>query len=166
MRTPVGRDFPKIAGRLALDRDAKEVCPDPYVERLLEGFAFLAARVHLLPALGYQGFSYVILPALVLAVEIAPFVIRTLTTSLGEVMQAPFIDEARVRGQAGRLPRRHGGLGRRSSAGRETDREEDRRHDPSTTHAAIPRREIMATREVGNTIDSTGCAGSGAGDSP
>ncbi|HWD91501.1 MAG TPA: type VI secretion system baseplate subunit TssF [Verrucomicrobiae bacterium] len=42
-----GRDFPKIAGRLALDRDAKEVCPDPYVERLLEGFAFLAARVHL-----------------------------------------------------------------------------------------------------------------------
>ena len=42
-----GRDFPKIAGRLALDRDAKEICPDPYVERLLEGYAFLAARVHL-----------------------------------------------------------------------------------------------------------------------
>jgi len=41
------REFPKIAGRLALDREAKEVCPDPYVERLLEGFAFLAARVHL-----------------------------------------------------------------------------------------------------------------------
>ena len=42
-----GRDFPKIAGRLSLDLDAKEICPDPYVERLLEGFAFLAARVHL-----------------------------------------------------------------------------------------------------------------------
>src|SRR3954453_2068077 len=41
------REFPKIAGGLALDKDAKEVCPDPYVERLLEGFAFLAARVHL-----------------------------------------------------------------------------------------------------------------------
>src|SRR5579863_1732880 len=41
------REFPKIAGRLALDRDAKEACADPYVERLLEGFAFLAARVHL-----------------------------------------------------------------------------------------------------------------------
>lgn len=40
-------EFPKIAGRLALDRDAKQVCPDPYVERLLEGFAWLAARVHL-----------------------------------------------------------------------------------------------------------------------
>jgi type VI secretion system protein ImpG len=41
------REYPKIAGRLALDRDAKEICPDPYVERLLEGFAWLAARVHL-----------------------------------------------------------------------------------------------------------------------
>jgi len=42
-----GRDFPKIAGRLSLDLDGKELCPDPHVERLLEGFAFLAARVHL-----------------------------------------------------------------------------------------------------------------------
>ncbi len=41
------REFPKIAGRLALDKDGKEICPDPYVERLLEGFAWLAARVHL-----------------------------------------------------------------------------------------------------------------------
>src|SRR3954468_9975082 len=41
------REYPKIAGRLALDKDAKEACPDPYVERLLEGFAFLAARIHL-----------------------------------------------------------------------------------------------------------------------
>ena len=41
------REYPKIAGRLALDRDAMEACPDPYVERLLEGFAWLAARVHL-----------------------------------------------------------------------------------------------------------------------
>ncbi len=38
------RDFPKIAGRLGLE--AFE-CTDPYVERLLEGFAFLAARVQL-----------------------------------------------------------------------------------------------------------------------
>ncbi|KPG01454.1 peptide ABC transporter permease [Rhodopseudomonas sp. AAP120] len=59
---------------------------------------FLSVKLNLLPALGYQGFSYVLLPALVLSVEIAPFIIRTLTTSLSEVMQAPFIDEARVRG--------------------------------------------------------------------
>ncbi|MCO6456061.1 MAG: type VI secretion system baseplate subunit TssF [Pirellulaceae bacterium] len=37
-------EFPKIAGRLGLDGFE---CADPYVERLLEGFAFLAARVHL-----------------------------------------------------------------------------------------------------------------------
>src|SRR5579863_1689438 len=41
------REYPKIAGRLAVDKDAKDICPDPYVERLLEGFAWLAARVHL-----------------------------------------------------------------------------------------------------------------------
>ena len=38
------RENPKIAARLGLDRFN---CEDPYVERLLEGFAFLAARVHL-----------------------------------------------------------------------------------------------------------------------
>lgn len=35
---------PKIAGRLGLDSFE---CADPYVERLLEGFAFLAARIQL-----------------------------------------------------------------------------------------------------------------------
>jgi type VI secretion system protein ImpG len=37
-------EFPKIAGRLGLDGFD---CADPYVERLLEGFAFLSARVQL-----------------------------------------------------------------------------------------------------------------------
>jgi len=41
------REYPNIAGRLALDRDAKEACPIRTFERLLEGFAWLAARVHL-----------------------------------------------------------------------------------------------------------------------
>jgi type VI secretion system protein ImpG len=36
--------FPKIAGRLGLETLE---CADPYVERLLEGFSFLAARVQL-----------------------------------------------------------------------------------------------------------------------
>jgi len=36
------RDFPQVASKLALEQDA---CNDPHVERLLEGFAFLAARV-------------------------------------------------------------------------------------------------------------------------
>ena len=38
------KEFPKVAGRLGLDEFE---CVDPYVERLLEGFAFTAARVHL-----------------------------------------------------------------------------------------------------------------------
>ncbi len=37
-------EYPKIAGRIGLDSFE---CADPYVERLLEGFAFLAARVQL-----------------------------------------------------------------------------------------------------------------------
>jgi type VI secretion system protein ImpG len=36
--------YPKIASRLSLESDK---CEDPHVERLLEAFAFLAARVHL-----------------------------------------------------------------------------------------------------------------------
>jgi type VI secretion system protein ImpG len=36
--------YPKVAGRLLLEPGK---CEDPHVERLLEGFAFLAARVHL-----------------------------------------------------------------------------------------------------------------------
>ena len=38
------QEYPKIAGRLGLDGFE---CADPYVERLLEGFAFLAGRVQL-----------------------------------------------------------------------------------------------------------------------
>ena len=37
-------EYPKIAGRLGLDSFE---CADPYVERLLEGFAYLSARVQL-----------------------------------------------------------------------------------------------------------------------
>lgn len=37
------KQYPAVAGRLGLDEFQ---CQDPYVERLLEGFAFLAARVH------------------------------------------------------------------------------------------------------------------------
>ncbi len=37
--------FPKIAGRLGLSKDEVLECADPYVERLIEGFAFMAARV-------------------------------------------------------------------------------------------------------------------------
>ena len=38
------QEFPKIAGRLGVE---ELECSDPYVERLMEGFAFMAARVQL-----------------------------------------------------------------------------------------------------------------------
>ena len=44
MGAEFGREFPKIAARLTMD--GLEVA-DPYVERLLEGFAFMAARTQL-----------------------------------------------------------------------------------------------------------------------
>ena len=44
MGSEFARRYPKIAGRLALEEFE---CADPYVERLLEGLAFLAARVQL-----------------------------------------------------------------------------------------------------------------------
>ncbi len=42
--TEFARRYPKVASRLLLEPNK---CDDPHVERLLEGFAFLAARVHL-----------------------------------------------------------------------------------------------------------------------
>lgn len=42
MGAEFARDYPKIAGRLGMEGLD---CADPYVERLLEGFAFLTARV-------------------------------------------------------------------------------------------------------------------------
>ena len=51
-----------------------------------------------LPSIGYKGFSYAILPAFVLAIELSPFIIRSLTVSVSQVMREPFIDAAIVRG--------------------------------------------------------------------
>jgi peptide/nickel transport system permease protein len=58
----------------------------------------LSVKLGWLPAIGYQGFAYAILPALVLAIEIAPFIIRTLTVSVAQVMQENYIVAATVRG--------------------------------------------------------------------
>ncbi len=44
MGAEFAQKYPKIAGRLLLEPDK---CEDPHVERLIEAFSFLAARVHL-----------------------------------------------------------------------------------------------------------------------
>jgi peptide/nickel transport system permease protein len=58
----------------------------------------LSVKLGLLPAIGYRGFSYTILPAVVLAVELAPFILRTLTVSVAQAMREDFIQLAPVRG--------------------------------------------------------------------
>ncbi|MCC6303601.1 MAG: ABC transporter permease [Rhodobacteraceae bacterium] len=59
---------------------------------------FLSVKLKLLPAIGYRGFSYTLLPAIVLAVELVPFILRTLTVSVAQVMREDFIRLAPVRG--------------------------------------------------------------------
>src|SRR5262252_4373118 len=49
------REFPKIAGRLGME--GMEVA-DPYVERLIEGCAFLAARIQLKQDAEFPRFSH------------------------------------------------------------------------------------------------------------
>lgn len=44
MGAEFAQKYPKVAGRLLLEPDK---CEDPHVERIIEAFAFLAARVHL-----------------------------------------------------------------------------------------------------------------------
>jgi peptide/nickel transport system permease protein len=58
----------------------------------------VSVQLQWLPSVGYQGFAYAILPAFVLAIELSPFIIRSLTVSVAQVMREPFIDAATVRG--------------------------------------------------------------------
>lgn len=58
----------------------------------------LSVKLGWLPAIGYRGFAYTILPALVLSIELAPILIRTLGGSITAVMMQPFIAAGRVRG--------------------------------------------------------------------
>lgn len=52
------REHPKIAARLALEATTSQgECIDPYVERLLEGFAFLTARVQIKQDAEYARFT-------------------------------------------------------------------------------------------------------------
>ena len=51
-----------------------------------------------LPSIGYQNFAYTILPAIVLAVETCPFIIRTISVSFAEISQEYYIKSGKVRG--------------------------------------------------------------------
>lgn len=57
-----------------------------------------SAKLGWIPSIGYQGFSYTILPAIVIAVELAPIFIRSLSIAVAESWQQPFIEIGRLRG--------------------------------------------------------------------
>jgi type VI secretion system protein ImpG len=88
------REFPKVAGRLGLDTFE---CADPYVERLLEGFAFLAARVHLKIDDEFPRFTQHLLE-IVYPHYLAP------TPSMGIMQLRPNLNES-VLAQGYRVPR-------------------------------------------------------------
>lgn len=84
MGAEFAREYPKIAGRLGLDGFD---CADPYVERLLEGFAFLAARVQLKIDAQFPAFTQHLLQT-VYPHYLAP------TPSMGVVQFQPDLKEA------------------------------------------------------------------------
>jgi ABC-type dipeptide/oligopeptide/nickel transport system permease component len=58
----------------------------------------VTVQLHWLPSIGYHGIAYAILPAIVLAIEVSPFLIRSLTVSVSAVMREPYIEAGTVRG--------------------------------------------------------------------
>lgn len=58
----------------------------------------LSVKLGWLPAIGYGGFSYTVLPALVLAVELSPVLIRTLSGAVAAQMGESYVAVGQVRG--------------------------------------------------------------------
>ncbi|GLK67640.1 ABC transporter permease [Hansschlegelia plantiphila] len=63
----------------------------------------LSVKLGWLPAIGYAGYSYTILPAIVLAVELSPVLIRTLSSAVAAQMGQSYVAIGHVRGLT--LPR-------------------------------------------------------------
>lgn len=57
-----------------------------------------SANLGWIPSIGYQGFAYTILPAIVIAIEMAPIFIRSLSVTVASNTQAPYIEIGRMRG--------------------------------------------------------------------
>jgi ABC-type dipeptide/oligopeptide/nickel transport system permease component len=57
----------------------------------------ISAQLNLLPAIGYQGFAYTILPAIVIAIELSPIFMRALAVSIANVTRQNFIQLEAIR---------------------------------------------------------------------
>lgn len=58
----------------------------------------LSAKTGWLPAIGYQNWTYAILPALVLAVELIPVIVRSLSVSVSSNLLEPYVSVGQIRG--------------------------------------------------------------------
>lgn len=58
----------------------------------------VSAKASLLPAIGYKGFSYTILPAIVIALELSPVLMRTVSVSVAATLGETYVDVGRARG--------------------------------------------------------------------
>nr|WP_246740777.1 ABC transporter permease [Mesorhizobium sp. NZP2298] len=58
----------------------------------------LSAKTGWLPAIGYQNWTYAILPALVLAVELIPVIVRSLSVSVSSNLLDPYVSVGQIRG--------------------------------------------------------------------
>jgi ABC-type dipeptide/oligopeptide/nickel transport system permease component len=58
----------------------------------------LSAKTGWLPAIGYQGFAYTIIPAMVLAIELSPVMIRAISVSVAANLGEVYFDVGLVRG--------------------------------------------------------------------
>lgn len=62
----------------------------------------LSARTGWLPAIGYQHIGYVIIPAIVVAVELAPVMIRSISVAVASNVQDAYYEMGQVRGLSAR----------------------------------------------------------------
>ncbi len=68
----------------------------------------VSTQLKWLPAIGYKGFSYAILPAIVLAVELSAVIVRALSSSVTANMQETYVQSGVVRGLSiGHMIRHH-----------------------------------------------------------
>jgi peptide/nickel transport system permease protein len=58
----------------------------------------ISIKLKLLPSVGYKGFSYVILPSFAVSLELAPILLRTIRSSMIDVLQMNFVKVAKARG--------------------------------------------------------------------
>lgn len=63
----------------------------------------VSARANLLPAIGYHGFTYTIIPAMVIAIELSPIMIRAISVSVASNMGEAYFDMGQVRGLSRRV---------------------------------------------------------------